>query len=55
MAAKKDVHTLEGEKSLLSWIALGGKIEGLGGEDSPLHPPVDETLHVHICIKWQDA
>ena len=26
-------------------VSLGGKIEGLGGgEASPLHPPVDETL-----------
>ena len=24
----------------------GGKLEGLGGEASPLHPPVDETLRI---------
>ena len=27
---------------------LGGKLEGLGGEASPLHPPVDETLVTSI-------
>ena len=34
MAAKNDVHTLEGEKK----IVLGRKIEGLGGKIPPCTP-----------------
>ena len=46
MAAKNDVHTLEGEKkTCFHKIALGG------GEDSPLHLPVDETLYVCMYVR----
>ena len=52
MAAKNDVHTLEGEKKLAFNYCLGGEDWGFGGEDSP---PVDETPYQHIAHRRMDT
>ena len=31
---------------IIQWSSLGGEARGLGGEASPLPPPLDETLPV---------
>ena len=40
------MHTLEGEKELAFMNYFGG------GRDSPLHPPVDETLINELCSQF---
>ena len=46
-----NVHTLEGEKkTCFHKLLCGGRLRVWGGgEDSPLHPPVDETLPDNPC------
>ena len=34
-------------------IGGGGEVGGFGGEASPLHPPVDETLIIGSTFLWR--